>query len=187
MKIFLPALCILLLAACHQSENINEEAIGYSGDKHEVYNGLVNLAYNISGSADTTLLFVHGWCINKEYFSSQADYFGKRYKVVTMDLGGHGKSGKQRFSWGVQNYASDVVTVIDSLALSNVILVGHSMGGDIILEAALQRPNKVIGCIGIDNFKDVTPQYKPEQIGQIAQFMTAVHKNFYNTAEAYSK
>ena len=41
---------------------------------------------------DTTLLFVHGWCINKEYWKEQSAYFCDNYKVVTLDLPGFGQS-----------------------------------------------------------------------------------------------
>src|SRR3954465_4918180 len=90
-----------------------------------VKNGNVNIAYTKKGNNDTALVFVHGWCINQEYWQEQVDHFSKEYTVVAIDLGGHGESGHNRNSWTINNFASDVVTVIDSLHLNKVILIGH--------------------------------------------------------------
>jgi len=131
-KIFF-AISLFVFAACNSEEK--------NGEPIEVKNGIVPIAYNKTGNGDTALVFVHGWGINKEYWKSQADEFSKRYTVVTIDLGGHGKSGTQRDHWTVDDYANDVMAVLDSLNLNKVILVGHSMGGDVILDIAFKIPD----------------------------------------------
>lgn len=138
----------------------------------KVSNHGVNIAYTDIGKGDTTLLFVHGWCINKSYFSNQVKYFGKKYRVVTMDLGGYGQSGKNRNSWTTNDFAGDVTSVINTLKLKNVILVGHSMAGEIIVQAKLNVPNKVIGLVGIDNFKGFDG--KPESAKAKADYAKAI-------------
>ncbi len=123
--------------------------------KIKIQNHGVNIAYTDAGKGDTTLLFVHGWCINKGYWSNQAAYFSKKYRVVTIDLPGFGQSGKNRSAWDARTFGGDVSTVIAQLRLKNVVLIGHSMAGDIILETAISNPKEVIGLVGIDNFKNV--------------------------------
>jgi len=115
----------------------------------------VNIAYTDSGKGDTTLLFVHGWIINKGYWSEQVKHFSTKYRVITMDLPGFGESGKNRNDWTTQAYGRDVDSVMVQLGLKNVILIGHSMAGDIVLQAAANMPANVLGIIGIDNFKNV--------------------------------
>jgi pimeloyl-ACP methyl ester carboxylesterase len=115
----------------------------------------VNLAYTDTGKSDTTLLFVHGWCINKSYWSNQSAYFANRYRVVAMDMPGFGQSGKNRSDWSTMDYGRDVDSVISQLKLNKVILIGHSMAGNIVLQAAIDNPEKVIGIVGVDNFKNV--------------------------------
>jgi pimeloyl-ACP methyl ester carboxylesterase len=131
----------------------------------------VNIAYSDTGKGDTTLLFVHGWGINRSYWSNQVNYFAKKYRVVTIDLPGFGESGKNRTVWNTEVYGRDVDTVISQLHLKNVILIGHSMAGDIVLQAAVNAPDKVIGLVGVDNFKNVghieTPQEKKEYAAAI--------------------
>jgi pimeloyl-ACP methyl ester carboxylesterase len=112
----------------------------------------VNIAYTDNGTGDTTLLFVHGWDINKSYWSNQVKYFSKNYRVITIDLPGYGQSGKNRNSWTVHDFGRDVDSVIDQLNLNNVVLVGHSMSGSIIVDAATHARDKIIALVGVDNF-----------------------------------
>jgi pimeloyl-ACP methyl ester carboxylesterase len=152
----------------------------------KISNHSVNIAYTDTGKGDTTLLFVHGWCINKSYFSQQVKYFGNKYRVITMDLPGYGQSGKNRSSWTVNDFAGDVSSVITTLKLKNVILVGHSMAGEIIVQAKLNAPNQVIGLVGIDNFKGFDG--KPETAKAKADYAAAIvmlKKHFKAIAIAY--
>src|SRR5678810_35702 len=73
-----------------------------------VKSGDVAIAYNLKGSGDTMIVFVHGWAISKEYWQSQQELFSKRYATVALDLGGHGQSGRNRDSWTVYDYANAV-------------------------------------------------------------------------------
>ncbi|MBG9377827.1 alpha/beta hydrolase [Panacibacter sp. DH6] len=173
------AVILFIAAACASPE---------SPDKHvEVKNGIVPIAYNMSGSGDTALVFVHGWGINKDYWSAQEKAFNNRYKVVAIDLGGHGESGKQRNHWTIGDFANDVLAVLDSLNLNRVILVGHSMSGDVILDVAYKIPERIVGFIGIDNFKEIGVAMTPEQLLQVAGFMKALDTNYRKVAGEYSR
>src|SRR2546423_6808292 len=101
-----------------------------------------NLAidYIMEGKGEITLLFVHGSFINKEYWKDQIINFSKKYLVVAPDLAGHGKSGRSRSNWTIEEFGRDIVELIRQLKLSNIILIGHSLGGDIILETAVAYP-----------------------------------------------
>src|SRR6185436_6369694 len=76
---------------------------------------------------------------------------------------------------------------IDGLQLKNVILVGHSMGGEVILKTALKFPDKVIGFIGIDNFKQFVTSFTPKDEKDINEFMQSLKTNFDTTATMYTK
>lgn len=167
---------LLILVGCSSQQ----------GEKQEIKNNGVEINYTLSGSGERTLLFVHGWCINQKYWDSQVAFFNKNYKVVTIDLPGHGNSGKQRDSWKVSDYASDVVKVIDELKLKHVVLIGHSMGGDIVLEAALARPEVVDAIIGVDNFKDVGVLPDEQTRQAISQFFDMLEADYSNTVASYA-
>jgi pimeloyl-ACP methyl ester carboxylesterase len=128
----------------------------------EIKNGDVSIANTKSGRGDTSVVLVHGWCINKEYWQHQHEALSSKFTVVSLHLGGYGESGRNRNNWAIEEYAKDVMAVINGLQLKNVILVGHSMGGEIILQTAPSLKDKVIGFIGIDNFKDFATAFTPE-------------------------
>ena len=58
---------------------------------------------------------------------------------------------------------ADVKAVVEELDLEEVILIGHSMGGPIVLEAARLMPERVIGVIGVDTLQDADFKYEPGQ------------------------
>ncbi|HEY0246019.1 MAG TPA: alpha/beta hydrolase [Mucilaginibacter sp.] len=148
---------ICLFAAC------NEKTKPSKAENPVIQNQGVKIDYTDTHTGDTTLLFVHGWCINKTYWYNQAAYFKNKYRVVTMDLPGFGKSGKNREIWNTTAFGKDVTAVITQLKLKNVILIGHSMAGDIIVQATINTPKQVVGLIGIDNFKHVGVGSKPSK------------------------
>jgi pimeloyl-ACP methyl ester carboxylesterase len=140
--------------------------------------GGVQIAYNKSGTGDTTLFFVHGWCINKEYWQQQIKFFSPRYTVVAIDLPGFGQSGKLNSSWNFGEYTEDVKTVIEQLHLNNVILVGHSMSGDILLDVSNRYPKMIIGIIGIDNLHEPAGEMTEKQKEEADDFFSLFSSRF---------
>ena len=151
-----------------------------------IKNGEVNIAYDLKANGDTAIVFVHGWAINKEYWQSQEELLSTRFTTVAIDLGGHGQSGRNRNSWTVYDYATDVIAVLDALKLDKVILVGHSMSGDVVTAVTDSIPARVIGLIGIDNFKSIITSYSKEEQQGIAAFLNTVHTNYDSAITAFS-
>lgn len=112
----------------------------------------VPIRYQVQGEGEPALVFVHGWCCDRSYWDAQVDYFARNYKVVAVDLAGHGESGLGREAWTITAFGEDVVAVIEKLDLRKVVLIGHSMGGPVILEAARRIQGRVIGLVGVDTF-----------------------------------
>lgn len=169
-------LCCVQFNSCTQHKNNDE--------MKEIKRDNAGINYQITGNGDTTLLFVHGSNIDQTYWAAQVNYFSAQYKVVTLDLPGHGKSGKERKHWSVEGFAADVITVIKELNLKNVILVGHSLGGGINLIAATSYPENSIGFIAIDFFKNAAmpiPEYEQQAISIKQKLKT----DFSNTNEQY--
>jgi pimeloyl-ACP methyl ester carboxylesterase len=114
----------------------------------------VMIYYNVRGEGDKSLVFVHCWSCDRSYWQNQVDEFARDYKVVTIDLAGHGQSGTARIKWTMAAFGEDVAAVVSKLNLQNVVLIGHSMGGPVVIEAARRLPGKVFGIVGVDNFQD---------------------------------
>lgn len=127
----------------------------------------VSIVYQVAGSGNPTLVFVHGWCCDKSYWEPQVSHFAQKYRVVTIDLGGHGESALERDKWTMDAFGEDVAAVVDHLALEQVVLMGHSMGGAVVLEAAQRIPKGVLGIVGVDTFVDVNRKADPATVSQL--------------------
>lgn len=184
---------LLLLSACKNQENHDDHA----GHDHEFT--LVNfnydpnayepapLKYDITGQGDTVLFFVHGWNIDRSYWTEQVSYFSDRYRVVTIDLPGHGASGKKRKNWTVESYAKDLVSVIEQENLEKVVLIGHSMSGDITLHAALRIPERIIGLVGVDNFQNIDFELNDEMRFQLSGVMNDFERDYQQMTEEFAR
>jgi pimeloyl-ACP methyl ester carboxylesterase len=124
----------------------------------------VSIAYTVSGAGSPALVFIHGWMCDQTFWAAQVEEFSTSNTVITIDLPGHGLSGMDRDGWSMMAYGEDVQTVVEKLDLHNVVLVGHSMGGPLVLEAAGLMPDRVIGVVGVDSLHDAEAKYDPEQI-----------------------
>jgi pimeloyl-ACP methyl ester carboxylesterase len=142
----------------------------------------IPLSYTVQGKGEPAIVFVHCWCCDKSYWKDQIPYFEKKYTVVTLDLAGHGDSGLGRADWTIESFAADVAAVVEALKLKKVILVGHSMGGPVSLEAARLMPDRVIGVIGVDTFQDFGEKV-PE--AQQKQWLAAFQANFSTVTDQF--
>lgn len=173
--------CYLVLFSCTNS-NPNTDT---SADKPAIENQGVHIEYTDSKKGDTTLLFIHGWAIDQSYWANQVAFFSKKYRVVTLDLPGFGKSGKNRTSWTVEDYGKDLSVLLNQLDLKNVILVGHSMSGAIAVETALANPTRIIGVVGVDNFKKYGEVETPESKAAAAEIYHALRTQYKSTLTGY--
>ena len=113
------------------------------------------ISYEIYGAGEPTLVFVHGWSCDARYWRAQVPHFSKKHRVVVLDLAGHGHSGMTRTQYTMGAFGEDVRAVTEATGSRSVILIGHSMGGSVIAEAARLMPNRVIGLIGIDTLENI--------------------------------
>jgi pimeloyl-ACP methyl ester carboxylesterase len=141
----------------------------------------VRIAYDVKGQGTTAIVFVHGWSCDRGYWREQIGPFSQHFKVVAIDLAGHGESGVGRQEWTIEAFGDDVAAVVRQLALKRIILVGHSMGGDVIVEAARQLPGRVAGLVWVDTYKQLATFRTPEQI---QAFAAPFRANFVDTTRA---
>lgn len=112
----------------------------------------IPIAFDVDGESERALVFVHGWSCDRSYWAAQMRHLNARYRVVAVDLAGHGESGIGRPSWTMDAFGADVAAVVDSLDLRDMVLVGHSMGGDVIAEAAALLRDRVRGLVLVDTY-----------------------------------
>ena len=122
------------------------------------------ISYEIYGSGEPTLVFVHGWSCDARYWRAQVAHFSAKHRVVVLDLAGHGHSGTARGQYSMAAFGEDVRAVTEAAGAQKVILIGHSMGGSVIAEAARLIPDRVIGLIGVDTLEDIEHPLTQEEI-----------------------
>ena len=117
------------------------------------------ITYDVRGTGDTALVFVHCWSCDRTFWKYQLAAFADDYRVAAIDLPGHGESGADRDEWTIAGLGDDVARVVEQLGLRRVILVGHSMGGPVSLEAARRLPGRVLGVIAVDTLHNAEFKY----------------------------
>jgi len=141
-------LSLVSFAACADSSARNEKAASIDGER---------IAWEMRGSGDLAIVLVHGWSCDRSYFRHQLESFADRYTVVSLDLAGHGESTQGRENSTIALFGADVAAVVRKLDLRRVVLVGHSMGGDVVVAAARRLKGRVVGLIWVDDYKDLGP------------------------------
>jgi len=127
----------------------------------------VSIAYEVRGEGEPALVFVHGWSNNRGIWDTQVAHFSQKYKVVAIDLAGFGESGNDRKMWTMESFGDDVVAVVNKLEPEDVVLIGFSMGGPVVIEAAKQAPGHIAGIVLVDTLKNIETIYSQEDISYV--------------------
>ena len=131
----------------------------------------IKLAYDDRGAGDPAFVFVHGWTCDRSFFAPQAEHLATRHRVVSLDLRGHGESDKPEGPYPVAAFADDIWYVIEQLGLGQAVAVGHSMGGNIVLQLAASHPDRVAAIVMLDPAPFV---YSPELRGGFEATVAAI-------------
>ncbi len=124
---------------------------------------------------EPAVVLIHCWSCDAAFWSSTVDDLAPDYRVVTLDLAGHGESGMERAAWTLESFGEDVKAVVEELGIESAILVGHSMGGIVALEATQRMPDRVAGIVAVDTLQDVDYKW-PEEVTQ--RMLTAAEADF---------
>ncbi len=142
----------------------------------------IPVSYEAHGSGEPALVFVHGWSCDRRYWRRQVEHFAGQHRVVAVDLAGHGESGGGRPAWTMPAFGDDVVAVTEWLQLRKTVLIGHSMGGDVVVEAGLRLPDRAIGLVWVDTYSSLGAPRDPDEI---ARFMAPFREDFAATTREF--
>ena len=95
-------------------------------------------------------MFVHGFLCSHEDWKFQLKELQKRHEVVACDLRGHGATPGRPHEVSIEHFGGDVAALINNLELSKPVLIGHSMGCRVVLEANRLMPERIGGIVLVD-------------------------------------
>jgi pimeloyl-ACP methyl ester carboxylesterase len=121
-----------------------------------------------SGTGKATLVLVHGWTCDSSSWDAQVPVLAKRYRVVTLDLPGHGQSGAPKDGkFSMDLFAKAVEAVRAESGAEKIVLVGHSMGAPVIRQYARLYPKHVAALVAVDGPLDLrgfADNFKPPSV-----------------------
>jgi len=103
-----------------------------------------------AGRGAPPLVLVHGFACRLEDWQAQLNHFQKSHMVVACDLRGHGETPGRPHECTIAHFGGDVAALVNHLELNGCILIGHSMGTRVVLEANRLVPERVAGIVLID-------------------------------------
>lgn len=126
------------------------------------------LFYEQAGHGNPPLVFVHGVACAHDDWHAQVDHFCPRQRVVACDLRGHGASTGDPARCDIETYGADVAALLRALDLPPAVLVGHSMGARVVLQAYVDAPQRVAGLVLVEGSRVGTgdPQVAEEAVRQ---------------------
>ena len=111
------------------------------------------LHYIDSGNKSSpAITFIHGWTASSKAYTSQIAYFAPKYRVISIDLLGHGESDQPPPSdvgqlYNHPGFQDSIITLLAHLSVESTVLVGWSLGAQIVCEIARKWPDKVNALI----------------------------------------
>ncbi|MHA1314920.1 MAG: alpha/beta fold hydrolase [Candidatus Helarchaeota archaeon] len=155
----------------------------------------VKMFYIDEGDVDAPVItMIHGWTESHKFWEEQVNFFKEDYRVIALDLKGHGRSTKRRHGYLMRNLSNDVFELLHKLDVTRTIMFGHSLGGMVTLDFYFRRPLQVdaiclfnttykqfsliprnftelrgAGLFGIRKFLLQFYDFKPEEIVNLSQ------------------
>ncbi len=116
-----------------------------------VMRGGVRLAYIEAGTGPKSMLLVHGMQCNHTHMLEQLRHFSSRYRVVAVDLRGHGQSDKPHSTYSNREFNDDLIALCETLGLKRPVAMGHSFGGSNLLHLTEHHPDVLGGLVILDS------------------------------------
>lgn len=109
----------------------------------------VTVGYTDQGNG-TPLVCIHAFPLSKTMWQPQVDALKDTYRVITIDLGGHGESEIVLWNDTLDHYAKGVIQLLDHLGIAQAVFVGLSMGGYILFSLYRNYPDRIQGMVLAD-------------------------------------
>ncbi len=106
--------------------------------------------YQSFGKGAKAVVLVHGWLCDHLIWIRNIPALSAEYRVIVMDLPGHGGSDGPKVDYTQQHFASAVDAVLRDAKVSRAVLIGHNMGAPVARQFMVDFPAKVVGLVLVD-------------------------------------
>jgi pimeloyl-ACP methyl ester carboxylesterase len=118
----------------------------------------LNIDYTVTGKESKTIILVHGYTCDETTWSEQVPALARQYRVITLDLPGHGKSDSPKDGkFSMDLFARAIEAVRVEVKADRVVAVGHSMGTPVVLRYAHLYPAHVSALVFVDGLMPLPP------------------------------
>jgi pimeloyl-ACP methyl ester carboxylesterase len=189
---------LMILGGCAGSQQwyhlpaLEFDEVDYTLPVHKAAVKNIEVAYIDEGSGDQTLLLIHGLGSNAKAWLRNIPAWTKDYRVIAVDLPGYGKSDKGYYEYSLPFYTEVICDLLDQLQIDQAVWIGHSMGGQIAMVAALERSERVshlvlISPAGLEVFEEgegywlshvLTPEFVRDTT--VRNIAVNLNSNFYD-------
>ena len=114
----------------------------------------IRLHYTVDGGGEP-LVFVHGLGSSGRDWQEQIEFFAPHYRVVTVDLRGHGRSDKPRGRYSIAQFADDIAKLLTQTGDAPAHVVGLSLGGMVAMELAVTRSDLVRSLVIVNSGPEI--------------------------------
>ncbi len=120
----------------------------------------IDLYYEMAGDGEA-LLLIHALGSSCRDWELQIPAFSAHYKVIAIDLRGHGRSGKPPGPYSIPLFAADAVGLLDALNIASAHVVGLSLGGMVAFQLAVSWPDRIRSLVIVNSGPEfVTRTYR---------------------------
>ena len=109
----------------------------------------ITLAYDDNGTG-LPIVFLHAFPLNRTMWAAQVETLSPHFRIITIDLRGHGESDAPLWQYTLDQAADDVRALLDHLAIQQAVFVGLSMGGYILFAFYRKYAARVMGLVLAD-------------------------------------
>ncbi|MDH4098590.1 MAG: alpha/beta fold hydrolase, partial [Nitrospira sp.] len=120
-----------------------------SGARVNIQVNGITLAYGDRGTG-LPIVFLHAFPLNRTMWAAQEESLSSQFRVIAVDLRGHGESDAPLWSYSLDQAADDVCGLLDHLAIRQAVFVGLSMGGYILFAFYRKHADRVKGLVLAD-------------------------------------
>jgi len=131
----------------------------------------MSLHFESTGDGPLTIVLTHGLAASTGTWAAQVEELSARHRVLTWDLRGHGRSGGPAGAYALHDLAGDLREVLDRAGVERAVVLGHSAGGVVAMQFALDHPERTAGLVLVGTASECNTRARDfyEDLAKIAE------------------